>query len=127
MSDGKNGGSLLRKGSRGDEVKDLQNNLTKLGFDVKADSIFGAETENAVLQLQKMFGYTVDGLVGDGTKRLITAQLGYGWNAKSPDAAAKALQAQGKSVSAADMDAAMASKASKAVPNTGANAPAKKG
>ena len=65
-------------------------------YDVAVDGIFGDDTEKAVIQLQTMFGYTVDALVGDGTRALIDAQIGYGWNAKAPDAAAKALASQGK-------------------------------
>jgi peptidoglycan hydrolase-like protein with peptidoglycan-binding domain len=89
-------GGLLRKGSRGDEVRELQRKLGQLGFDLSADGIFGDDTEKAVIQLQTMFGYTVDALVGDGTKKLIDAQIGYGWNAKSADAAQRALESQGK-------------------------------
>lgn len=90
------GGKLLRKGSRGADVRQLQQKLQRLGFDLSVDGIFGDDTEKAVIQLQSMFGYTVDALVGDGTQGLIDAQLGYGWNAKAPDAAEKALAAQGK-------------------------------
>ena len=87
---------LLRKGSRGPEVRELQQKLGRLGYDVAVDGIFGDDTEKAVIQLQTIFGYTVDALVGDGTRALIDAQIGYGWNAKAPDAAAKALASQGK-------------------------------
>ncbi len=87
---------ILKKGSRGDEVKDLQQKLSKLGFDVEADGIFGPNVERAVTQLQTLFGYTVDGLVGDGTKKLIDAQIGYGWNVKADDAQQRALASQGK-------------------------------
>ncbi|MCB9617402.1 MAG: hypothetical protein H6721_14815 [Sandaracinus sp.] len=45
---------------------------------------------------QSLFGYTVDGIVGEGTERLIEQQLGYGWNAGAPDAVERALRAQGK-------------------------------
>jgi N-acetylmuramoyl-L-alanine amidase len=92
----KNAGALLRRGSRGDEVRELQGKLGRLGFDLREDGIFGEDTEKTVIELQTMFGYTVDGLVGDGTKSLIDAQIGYGWNAKSPDAAQRALESQGK-------------------------------
>ena len=97
------GSKLLRKGSRGADVRQLQQKLQRLGFDLSVDGIFGDDTEKAVIQLQSMFGYTVDALVGDGTQGLIDAQLGYGWNAKAPDAAEKALAAQGKGPKAAPM------------------------
>ena len=84
---------ILKNGSRGKDVTHLQERLAKLGFDIKADGILGKETEEAVLTLQKMFNYTVDGKVGDGTQGLIDAQIGYGWNVKSADAADQASKA----------------------------------
>jgi len=84
---------MLKRGSKGQDVRSLQEKLTKLGFDVKADGDFGNATDGAVRNLQAMFNYTVDGIVGPGTAELIDKQIGYGWNAKSPDAVAKAQQA----------------------------------
>ncbi len=89
--------SIMKNGSKGETVKELQGNLLKLGFDVQTDGSFGPNTEKSVRDLQRMFGYTVDGIVGEGTGRLIEAQLGYGWNAKARDAEERALRAQGKS------------------------------
>lgn len=86
---------LLQRGSKGEEVEALQRDLALLGFEVKADGIFGGNTQSAIEQLQWMFGYTVDGKVGDGTKGLIEAQKGYGWKATSPDGVKRALEAQG--------------------------------
>ncbi len=86
----------LKSGSKGDEVKSLQNGLIKLGYDVDADGHFGPKTEAAVTMLQGMFGYTTDGIAGEGTQKLVTAQIGHGWNAKLPNAKDLALQAQGK-------------------------------
>lgn len=71
--------SVLKNGSRGDDVKALQADLVQLGYTLTVDGIFGQHTEDAVRHLQKSFGYTVDGLVGDGTRGLITQQKGYGW------------------------------------------------
>ncbi|MEO0321871.1 MAG: peptidoglycan-binding domain-containing protein [Myxococcota bacterium] len=88
--------ALLKRGSSGGEVKEFQQKLGQLGFDVDADGAFGDQTLVAVVQLQTLFGYTVDGLVGDGTKGLVDAQIGHGWNLKSPDALKSALRAQGK-------------------------------
>lgn len=87
---------LLKNGSRGDEVTVLQGKLNQLGFGLEADGIFGDATHKSVVDLQSMFGYTVDGLVGEGTQKLIDAQIGYGWNVNAPDAQEKALRAQGK-------------------------------
>lgn len=96
---------LLKNGSRGDEVKALQEKLVRLGFDLKPDGIFGPGTEKTVRELQRLFGYTVDGLVGEGTTKLVDAQLGYNWNAKAPDATERALRAQGKGAEADAMKA----------------------
>lgn len=73
---------VLKKGSKGDAVKTLQENLKKLGYtSVSVDGDFGPGTEDAVRQLQKAFGYNVDGLVGDATQFLINQQIGLGWKA----------------------------------------------
>jgi len=53
---------LLHVGSRGDEVKKIQE---KLGL--KADGIFGAGTEKAVKTWQAAHGLTADGIVGAAT------------------------------------------------------------
>jgi peptidoglycan hydrolase-like protein with peptidoglycan-binding domain len=73
-------GDVLKKGSSGDEVKSLQQNLNKLGYGLDVDGKFGDGTHGAVVHLQKSFGYTVDGMVGPGTQNLITQQIGYNWN-----------------------------------------------
>jgi len=53
---------LLKVGSRGEDVKKLQE---KLG--TPADGIFGPGTEKLVKEYQAANGLTVDGLVGNGT------------------------------------------------------------
>ena len=53
---------LLKIGSKGEDVKKLQQ---KLGLG--ADGIFGAGTEKAVKTWQQANGLTADGIVGDGT------------------------------------------------------------
>jgi putative chitinase len=53
---------LLKKGSKGDDVKKLQE---KLGLG--ADGIFGTGTEAAVKKWQAANGLTADGIVGEGT------------------------------------------------------------
>ena len=65
---------LLKKGSKGEEVKQLQ---AKLGLG--ADGVFGSGTEAAVKKWQTANGLTADGIVGEGTwtkmfgeKQLIT-------------------------------------------------------
>jgi len=85
--------ALIKQGSHGDSVKEIQTKLGQLGFKLEIDGQFGKNTDEAVRHLQKLFGYTVDGIVGDGTKALIDAQIGYGWNVNQPDAASKAAAA----------------------------------
>jgi peptidoglycan hydrolase-like protein with peptidoglycan-binding domain len=72
--------SLLQTGSRGEEVKALQTTLRKLGFNVDADGIFGEKTHAAIITMQTIFGYDVDGIAGPATVKLLEQQAGYGWN-----------------------------------------------
>ena len=59
---------LLKVGSRGEEVRQLQEKLNQLGFDCgKADGIFGSKTQNAVKQFQKTFLLSQDGIAGPKT------------------------------------------------------------
>ena len=60
---------LLRRGSRGAEVEQLQADLVALGYDPgPVDGIFGGGTESAVKAFQSARGLSVDGLVGDQTR-----------------------------------------------------------
>lgn len=58
---------VLRKGSRGEDVKTLQQALNKNGYDLTIDGIFGAKTEEAVRDYQKKHDLSVDGVVGAKT------------------------------------------------------------
>ncbi|WP_108813546.1 peptidoglycan-binding domain-containing protein [Loktanella sp. Alg231-35] len=53
---------LLRKGSRGEQVKKMQ-----LGLGIDADGIFGSGTETKVKQFQASFGLAEDGMAGPET------------------------------------------------------------
>nr|WP_290443534.1 peptidoglycan-binding domain-containing protein [Sporolactobacillus kofuensis] len=55
-------GYLIKRGSRGEEVKRIQRALS-----VTADGIFGVKTEAAVRNYQKRHQLTVDGVVGPKT------------------------------------------------------------
>ena len=58
----------LRRNSRNEAVRWLQNKLNSLGFDCgKADGIFGTKTENAVKRFQAKNGLAADGIVGKNT------------------------------------------------------------
>lgn len=72
--------NVLKQGSRGSEVREVQEKLKKLGFPIDADGIFGDKTYAAILTLQTIFGYDQDGIVGPATLKLIDQQAGYGWN-----------------------------------------------
>ena len=59
---------VLRPGSSGQAVRELQQALKGLGYDPGAvDGHFGPRTESAVKAFQKAQGLTVDGIVGDIT------------------------------------------------------------
>lgn len=60
----------LAIGSRGDEVKKLQQHLIDAGYDLGAyglDGVYGNATANAVKKYQKDNGLTVDGIAGNNT------------------------------------------------------------
>ena len=59
---------VLRQGSRGTAVTNLQRRLAALHYDVgAADGIFGPSTYHAVVAFQKVNGLTRDGIVGPQT------------------------------------------------------------
>ena len=67
---------MLRRGSSGQEVRDLQNALIALGYDLGAsgaDGQFGPATEQAVIQFQQDSGLDVDGVYGPQTKNALNA------------------------------------------------------
>lgn len=61
---------LLELGAKGDKVKQLQNDLIALGYNLGkfgADGDFGQATKNAVMNFQREYGLSVDGIAGDKT------------------------------------------------------------
>lgn len=59
---------LLKTGSRGEDVKELQKALNSEGFNCgKEDGIFGKVTKAAVIAYQKEKGLVTDGIVGEKT------------------------------------------------------------
>lgn len=74
---------ILKAGSKGDDVKRLQENLNALGFNTgKPDGIFGNGTKNAVISFQKTYGLSADGIAGKATQdAVIRFQKTYGLTA----------------------------------------------
>ncbi|HEX8697274.1 MAG TPA: peptidoglycan-binding protein [Myxococcaceae bacterium] len=65
-------GSVLKKGASGPEVKQLQEQLNKLGYSVgTADGEFGPKTEAAVKKFQAAKGLEADGVVGPKTREAL--------------------------------------------------------
>ena len=71
--------AVLKKGDRGEEVKELQTALVQLGYSVGPtgiDGIFGNYTRIAVRQFQAAHNIKVDGIVGEDTWQAIQIALG---------------------------------------------------
>ena len=63
---------VLRTGSRGQEVKDLQSRLYQLGYySDEIDGQFGSATKAAVIEFQKANGLEADGMVDSETKAVL--------------------------------------------------------
>ena len=59
---------LSKIGSRGDEVRRIQNKLKSLGFfNGAVDGIYGVQTQSAVKRYQRSVGITADGVAGPKT------------------------------------------------------------
>lgn len=67
--------ALLTIGSKGDAVKELQQNLVSLGYNITVDGSYGQNTRNAVLDYQKSHGLDADGIVGNMTRESIAEQI----------------------------------------------------
>ena len=57
----------LAYGSSGSDVRALQEALRKAGYNIAADGVYGAETQNAVRHYQSAQGLGVDGIAGQQT------------------------------------------------------------
>ena len=72
------GDRLLKKGMSGSDVRELQQNLLKLGYALPkygADGDYGVETVEAVKAFQKKSGLEADGVYGSNTHKSLTAVL----------------------------------------------------
>lgn len=73
---------LSKVGSRGNEVRQIQNKLKQLGYyKGTVDGIYGNNTKNAVIAFQKNCGLTADGIAGP--KTLLYLGLGSGSSSSS--------------------------------------------
>ncbi len=67
---------VLRQGSKGPEVKQLQERLVELGFDPgEPDGIFGPDTEAAVEDFQECEGLSIDGIAGPQTLNALALEV----------------------------------------------------
>ena len=64
-------GNGLELGARGDKVTQLQRDLTRLGYPLEDDGVFGAKTDAAVKKFQRDHGLEADGIVGPKTRTAI--------------------------------------------------------
>ena len=68
MTTASHAAETMRRGSRGDDVREVQEMLISLGYlEGGADGIFGAKTEGAVFKFQQDNGLDATGIVGEGT------------------------------------------------------------
>jgi tetratricopeptide (TPR) repeat protein len=73
-------GDVLRLGTSGDTVREIQTALQSLGYDIGGtpDGLFGADTRTAVQAFQRANGLDADGLVGQQTADAIQSQTNAG-------------------------------------------------
>ena len=70
--------AVLKQGSKGDEVKEVQRRLKLWGYyKGSVDGVFGAGTRSAVISFQKKNGLTADGVVGKSTYKALGMTSSY--------------------------------------------------
>ncbi|MBQ2699942.1 MAG: peptidoglycan-binding protein [Clostridia bacterium] len=63
---------LLKNGSRGDDVRKLQQRLKELGYlQAEVDGVYGDRTKGAVMRFQKAHGLSRDGVAGKHTQTIL--------------------------------------------------------
>ena len=68
--------AAMKQGSRGSNVKQLQQNLIGMGYlDGSADGVYGAKTRSAVKEFQKDYGLSVDGNAGEATQSALRSAV----------------------------------------------------
>ena len=69
--------ALSQMGSRGEEVKAIQERLQERGlYNGDIDGVYGAQTKNAVKKFQKQQGLTQDGIAGPATLKKLGISIG---------------------------------------------------
>ncbi|MBR3019697.1 MAG: peptidoglycan-binding protein [Clostridia bacterium] len=61
----------LERGTESDEVLNMQLALQSLGYSLKTDGKYGADTQRIVKQFQRKYGLSADGVAGDKTLTLL--------------------------------------------------------
>ncbi len=100
------GSGNLTEGSKGDNVKLLQQKLKNEGYNITVDGVFGPKTEKAVKDFQIKNGLTPDGIVGYNTNKVLFAKEDNKKNQKNNDDKKKSnefSQNQGTSQSASSV------------------------
>ncbi len=70
--------AVLKQGSKGSEVKEVQRRLKLWGYyNGSVDGVFGAGTKAAVVAFQKKNGLTADGVVGKSTYKALGMTASY--------------------------------------------------
>lgn len=67
--------TILRNGSKGEGVENLQKSLNDLGYSLKVDGIYGYHTESAVKDFQKRNKISIDGIYGPTTMKALEQKL----------------------------------------------------
>ena len=115
--------STLYNGSRGEEVKALQQKLIDLGYlEGTADGIFGNKTEKAVRRFQWKNGMSADGLAGKKTLAALNGAQG-GEKAPAAETAAAAAPATAPTAAPAASPATAPAAAQATAPATAPAAP----
>ena len=64
----------LAKGAAGEDVKKMQTMLSAIGYQVRVDGVFDADTRTVLKEFQRAAGITVDGIYGNETMAALTAE-----------------------------------------------------
>jgi hypothetical protein len=68
--------TVLRVGSKGEAVRQLQERLNTVGFNIPVDGDFGARTLEAVRNFQRAEGLKIDGIAGAKTQAALERKIG---------------------------------------------------